>query len=229
MGFLFGGDTADKLNKDSFKDPNAAANKMLLDKQRAALGAQQSTQMNTAQGDQARGVQSGLVNQLQQQASGQGPSLAAAQANQSADRGMAQQMAMAAGRGGNPALMQRQALMNNAAISQNAAANAVQGRMQEQMNAQGALANLSGQMRAQDIGQAGTQAQLDASHQQQVNDLTQRYLAMGLSVDQAQFQAQQDMEKTRAQMLQNDANRFGQGLGSIFNAAGAIGSVALGK
>ncbi len=110
----------------------------------------------------SRKRQSELAQALQMQASGQaGPS----QASLQMQRGMEQNAAMAAGniasqRGVNPALAAR---MTNQALlgaNQQQASQAAQMRLQEQQQAQSALAQQLAQMRGADIGQWSTSGNL---------------------------------------------------------------------
>jgi hypothetical protein len=118
--------------------------------------------INRAEDLQARNAQMGLMGQLQQQAMGKGPSLASGQLQQGIEASLkAQQAAAASQRGRISAGLQARQLSNGAAEMQQAASmQSAQLRMQEQLNAQAGLANLSGQVRGQDLGVAAQQAQL---------------------------------------------------------------------
>lgn len=232
---------------------------------------------------ESRAGMSGLAQQLQAQANGQGPTLAEQRMKESTDRGMAQSLAMAASaRGANPGMAMRQAADSQANIQANAAQQEADLSQQEQMNARGQLAGVlqgMGQQdlaaRGQDIGLAQFNAgqgqqnsqfnaglgfqgaqqnaqlaqqaqQFNAQQQQQnsqfnagqgfqgalqqaqlnqgaagqnlaaqmqINDQTQRYMQMGLSLDEAQFQAQQDYAKTTYQgSIQQEAAAHGVAL-----------------
>lgn len=118
--------------------------------------------INTAQANQDRNLQMQNISALQQQAAGQGPSVAAQQAQNSSQAAIAGQMAaMASQRGAsNSALGLRQAQTGAAANQQQAAQNAVTGRLQEQLNAQQQLGSNINNLQGQDIGLATNQAGL---------------------------------------------------------------------
>lgn len=97
-------------------------------------------------------AQSALLQALQQQAAGQGPSVAQQQfqqANEAAiQAGMAQQASL---RGGFDPAMARQIQMSQADLQAQAARDSAQARMQEQLTAQQTLANVAGTMEGQNI------------------------------------------------------------------------------
>lgn len=108
----------------------------------------------------ARAGQVSLAQQYAQMASGQGPSLAALQAQQSLAQGGAQQAAMAAS--ANPAngfLANRQAAQQIGQMAGSTAGAAAQARIQEQLGAQQALASLYSSMIGQQQAQQGMQNQ----------------------------------------------------------------------
>jgi hypothetical protein len=146
---------------------------------------EQATQQREAgQQRQTAAVQEGsaLRQQLAATARGEGPSLAEAQMRQAQDRSLAQQLATAASaRGGSPAALQRQLARQQATAGQQIAQDAGVARMQEAQAAQSQL----GQMLAQE----------QAAADQAVNN----YLRLGLSIDQAEAAAQQDLERLRTQ------------------------------
>jgi hypothetical protein len=181
LSSLFGGQSSYQSNiaapdQNLFKDRDQATNRIMLQN---ALAQSQGPQAPTvgyhgAQGadmgqqDQSRGLQLNLANQLQQQAAGQGPSLAGQQLQQGLQQQLLQQRAQAASMGGdvNPFLAQRQ-LGDQAAQAQQATnAQMAMARTQEQMNAQGALAGLSGQLRGQDQNLAQMQQQFGLQNAQ---------------------------------------------------------------
>lgn len=123
--------------------------------------AQQAT-INQGPQDQFRGRQMSLADALQAQSMGQGPSLAQLQLRQGTDRNIAQAMALGASqRGGSPGLAQRQIAQQTAAANQQAAMQAAQTRMAEQLAAREQLGGVLQGGRGQDIGLATSQAQLD--------------------------------------------------------------------
>lgn len=105
-------------------------------------------------GSDLRGNQQDLLSQLQQQAAGQGPSLAAIQAQQAANTGIQQQRALAASAApGQGALAQRMAMQQGGNITGSIVGQSAAARAQEQLGAQQNLAQALGQYRQQDIGQ----------------------------------------------------------------------------
>lgn len=98
-----------------------------------------------------RGDQKAFINALQMQAQGQGPSLANMVADQQRTQGLNQLLAMQASqRGVNPALAARTQQMGAVNLNQQIAQQAMQGRAQEQLNAQNLLGNALIQARQQD-------------------------------------------------------------------------------
>lgn len=135
----------------------------------------QANQMNAAQIDPAaqaraaqlgrqdaefRGGQTQLMGQLQEQAAGRGPSLAAGQLREATDRNIAQQAGMAASQGGSSAVQQRQLASGAAQANQQAGRDAAQMRIQEQLAARQQLQGVTQTGREQDINVANAQAQL---------------------------------------------------------------------
>ena len=119
-----------------------------------------ATQVDRSDAD-FRSGQSQLVAMLQQQAAGNGPSLAEGQLKAATDRTLRQQMAMAATQGGvSPALAQRRLSLGAAAANRQAGIDAAQLRIQEQLGARSQLAGALGNAREQDIGVNTTQAGL---------------------------------------------------------------------
>jgi hypothetical protein len=116
-----------------------------------------------------RQYQLGLAQQLQAQARGEGPSLAQMQLAQATDRSLQQALGAArSGLGSNPALAARTAALQASGTMGNAASQSAMLRLQEQQDAQRALAGLSGQARGMDLDTASTRAGLgmDASRLQ---------------------------------------------------------------
>lgn len=107
--------------------------------------------------------QNSLVQALQNQAAGNGPSAAEAYLNSAGQQAAANANAQAAGnRGINPALAAYQAQSTGANAMQGAAQQGVQARMQEQLNAQGQLGSQLNSMQQQNLGaqQANQQTNL---------------------------------------------------------------------
>jgi hypothetical protein len=276
--------------------------------------------MNLGEQAQMRTGQQSLIQALQQRATGAAPSLAELQMKRATDRGLAQQVALAASaRGGNLAQTQRNLMQNQAQMNQQAAAESAALRMQEQQSAEQALGNALQGARQQDIGLAATQAELaqqttlanqgalnqnaqmqaqlsqqaqmanqsatnqyglaqaelaqqaalanqgannqfaltqgqmdlsaaqgnqgvtvtqaqmnqqvslaNAAAQQQrqaqVDQLTAQYVAMGLALDQAQFQAQMDLAKLNAGVEMNNNQQSTQQFGAIMQGMGGLGA-----
>jgi len=170
----------------------------------------QAAQIATGPQDQFRNAQLGLVSQLQQQASGQGPSLADMQLRQGADRNLANAIAMQASQRGGMAggLAMRNIAQQRADIGQNLAAQSGMQRLQEQQQAQQMLGGISGGARGQDIGLATSQAELGqqaalanqsaALQQQALNDKMAGFYNTGLAdLDMAQRASAQDLEKLK--------------------------------
>lgn len=112
------------------------------------------------QDEYGRQGQMSLIGQLQDQAAGRGPSLAGSQLRDAQDRNAKQSLSMAASMhgNGNSALAQRNVMNNLQQGNQQVAHDAAQARIQEQMNAYGALGSQLGNMRSQDIGVNTSQA-----------------------------------------------------------------------
>ena len=172
---------------------------------------------NPANQNAVRDQQMSFANALQQQALGQGgPTAAQAQLRMGNEANLNALMSMAAtNRGMNPGSNQRN-LMN--ALSQ---ANAQTGqqaamlRAQDQLSAQSQLGNLMNQTRAgdMDLGQMliNQQAQNDA--------VVADYMRGGLSFDEANRQAQIDLENQRADIYRiQESGRAGLALQASANA-----------
>lgn len=145
-----------------------------------------------------------LIADLQAQSAGTGPSLATAQLKSAQDRGLAQTLATAAAmRGGSAASNQRQVLTQKGDADRQFAQDAAMARLQEQQQAQGALANLA-------LGQQG------AGLQQIMDPATLRFNAQNAA---AQIQAQKDAARKSQQTAL---------LGGLLGAAGTIGGSVFG-
>jgi hypothetical protein len=95
-----------------------------------------------------------LLQRLQQQAMGQGPSLAQMQANQALSQGRQQLESMAVTDRRNPALARRNAMLQGGMLSGRIQQQAMMGRVAEQQNAQQALAEAINQARMADLQRA---------------------------------------------------------------------------
>lgn len=215
----------------------------------AAPTAQAAT-INTGNSDQDRASQLGFQNQLQQQALGNGPSLAKGILQQGADRTLAGQAALAASApsgGSNPALAARQLQTQAVLGNQNVAQQASQAKVQEQLNAQAQLGGVLNNTRAQDIGIATSQAGLNqqtnlanqdasiATNGQNLQGSLGFTNALGSAINSdvsgQQFVGQQainqDQFVQQQQAAQAQANAAGIN-GAIGGAIGAAGDIATG-
>lgn len=184
----------DPYNPDpaNFQDPNAAA---------AAARYQQG--ITDAQGRQAPQIDpywsqgnKTLADQLAALGSGQGPSLAGAQFDQGHQAGLAANASLAgsAATAGNPALASRMLAQTQAGANQAAAGQRGILALQEQASARGQLANVLAQ------GQQGefAGANLALENQRQIDGMTQFYESLGYSREEANRQAQIEMERIKA-------------------------------
>lgn len=194
-----GGGPGPKLSKSPF-DIKAPAAK--YEQKANALEQQAGARTEAIQAPQ-------LLQQLRQQALGQGPSLAEAQLKSVTTRNLAQQLAAAASmRGRNPAAAQRQALQQQGAAGRD-------------------LANASGQARLQEA--QGAQ-QLLLQQQAQADALAQQSGQQGYERAVAPQQALQDYELARFGADVNKTNQIKQQqnaiLGGVLGAAGqGVGSL----
>jgi len=126
----------------------------------------------------------GLVDRLEAQSRGEGPSLAEAQMRQSQDRSLAQQLA-AAGRtrGSGGAAAQRQLMRSQQAAARDIAQQSAVTRMQEQQAAQQQLGSLASQSQQQLGAQLAARQALGSQQ-----DLAAQQLAR--QINQQQFEAQ---------------------------------------
>lgn len=171
--------------------------------------------------NQAMAAQSGLLGQLQAQASGQAPSIADMQMQKGMEANLAATRAsLASARGGTNPLLARQTMQTSADIQAKTAQDAAMAKLQEQMAAQNQLATVSGQARVQSFEEAAQQAQL----QQQANlanmqSNLQRAIAQGqLTAQEAsqiyQSETQKAMQNAQYQQQANmgNANNFLQAM-----------------
>src|SRR5690606_24741501 len=122
-----------------------------------------------------------------------GPSLATEQLKMSTDRGIKQAMAMASSQQGMSAgARARMAANAGAQLQAEAAGNAAQARIQEQLNARSSLASVLAQGREQDIGFATNQAGLTQGANQA--NLAAALQAQAQKDQMSQFYRQSDAE-----------------------------------
>lgn len=121
--------------------------------------------------------QSGVFNQLQNVANGQGPNPAQAMLNQATGQNVVNQASLMAGQRGssaNPGLIARQAAMEGGALQQNAAGQGATLQAQQSLGALNQLGGLAGQQVQQQGGAMGNllnanQSGLQAQNQNNVN------------------------------------------------------------
>lgn len=189
-----------------------------------------------------RQYQLGLAQQLQAQATGQGPSLAQLQLQQATDRTLNQSLGqIRSATGANAGLAARTAAL--ASAQQLGAAGNASGqlRLQEQMQAQQALAGLANQGRSGDLqtGQMATQAQI-AQNQARLGGLQGLAGVRGQQVgtagdiygnqNQAALGTSQARNKRNDQILGTVLQTGGAIVGGIYGGpAGAAGGATAGK
>jgi hypothetical protein len=139
-----------------------------------------------------KSAQLALINQLNGQAMGTGPSIAENQLRSAQEANLAQTIALAnSARGASQPAIARAALEANAQTQGQLAQQAATARLQEQMQAAGLLGDIAGQGRGQDITVAQTNADLKIKH----DDLVKQYVAMGIDVQKANQAADIEMKK----------------------------------
>lgn len=185
-------------------DPITGERVMAQQIARTQLGPMQTytgTTIDPTQQAAFRNQQMALVNALNMQASGQGPSLAQAQLQQANEAAVASQMAQAASqRGINPALASRAAAQNIGNIQAQNAQESAKLRLAEQLQARQLLGQVTEGARGQDIGLATSQAQLSSTEGMTAAEQVNRGL-----IKQADLDA--DLAKTQA-ALALDADKF---------------------
>ncbi len=172
--------------------------------QAAQLGpaAQSAGSTINRQDEQFRNAQLGLQSQLQDQAAGRGPSLAAGQLREATDRNIANQAGLAASQGGrNAGTAQRSLALGAAGMNQQAGRDAAQMRMQEQLSAQSQLAGLTSAGRGADINVNSQQAGLNQSNNQ-FNAGAQNQFGL----QQGQFSQQANMMNAQNQLQNQQFN-----------------------
>lgn len=113
------------------------------------------------QSDEMRKRQGALATMLEEQAAGQGPSIAQQQLQRGTEAAMAQAAALGRSQAGQGAgLQQRNIAQQQAQIGQQAASDSAMVRMQEQLQARSALGNILQGARGQDIQSATERARL---------------------------------------------------------------------
>jgi hypothetical protein len=209
--------TAYNVNKKAFDLPEyAQGQKQMSD----MLSGYQTRQSAFGPTDIFREGQLAQIQALQQQAAGQGPSLAQLQLQQATNRNLAQQMAAtAAGSAPNAGLALRQGLLGGAMASQGAAGQSAQLRLQEQMDAQSQLANALQSGRGQDIS-------FMSANDQAVQNILNQYLQQQQQERAAKIQREQTMAGIVGQQNALGQANYGQQLGLFGNMLGSVGSLA---
>lgn len=156
--------------------------------------------MDTAQGDQTRQAQTGLITDLQNQAAGVGPSLAQAQLQKASDQSLANTLsAIQSTRGMGATAAAGQAQAAGATAGQAMAQDSAILRLQEQMQARGMLGQLATGTRGQDIGQAAQVAQQALADRAQTDQIRDQLIGQGLSFAQAEQQARAQVAQMNQQ------------------------------
>jgi hypothetical protein len=187
-----------------------------------AAGSRTTPQFDNSTQSAAEGQQQQLIQMLMDQANGKGPSIAQDMLKQASDRNMQQTAAMMASQRGAGA----QAGAYNAAVQggnagQQLASDSSMLRLQEQLQARGMLGNVLGQTRGQDISAAQDTVAAQLQGQQLNDQLVQFYTQQGNSLEQANRQAQIDLQNLREKSY--DASRGGNsGGGSFMSGIGGL-------
>lgn len=209
-----------EYDPNAFVDPYREGNKEMLGQyleQYGNRGVDQSAQQ------QFRNQQQSLIEALTRQANGEGPSLAQMQLRNATDRNMAQAMAMQASAGGDPALAMRNVANERAGIGQQMAGQSAMARLEEQNRAQSMLGQALAGARGQDIQASGLDVQMQALNDQMVR----QFVMAGLSLDEAQFAANMELEKLKGQQhLGTQAINVGANQALIGGLLGGVGTAA---
>ena len=145
--------------------------------------------------ERARGSQEGLLKQLLDMAAGKGPSPAQALMQQGADRNLADAAALTnTQRGLGATAASSQVAGQRAQIGQENSRDMGILRLQEQMQATQAAGSVAQGLRGQDVGQAQAQAQIGLARDNLNASLKQRYIADGLSAEEADRKAAMQLE-----------------------------------
>lgn len=167
--------------------------------------------------NQILGQQGDLASQLRAQSMGEGPNIAALQLKQATDRNAAQAAGqIASQRGMNPALAARLIAQNQAAANQQAAGQAGLLRAQQQLAAQGQLANVYGQQAGQTL-QAGSIANQNLGINQQA--LAQQNADI--------VKARGEADRINAEMAKQRAEQSQGVIGGLMSGIGTLGASLL--
>ena len=196
-------------------DPNAANQvkaARVANIRDASPASLQRTNMDLGQSDQARQQQLAAMGMAQQSAMGQGPSAASVMAQIQGNRIAQQQMAAATSRGFNPAA-QRGAMYQGAQAQSDALQTAALARAQEQMAAQQNFGQQAQGLRATDLGQAQSVAELQAQQNQ-----LQAQMQQQANMQRSEFGQQRALTQAQLQQqaaLANQAAMEQRALGNI--------------
>lgn len=225
-GAFSSGPKAPKIDELAFQDGNLVNNQKRLGGFIKGLQVG-PTQLSPGVADTFRQGQEGLVGALQNRVAGTAPSVAETQLQQGQEANIKALMAGAgSARGAGAGLVARNLANNVAQSNLDTNAQAATLRAGEQVAAEQNL--------AQTLAGART---LDVQNQAQRDQLTAQYVQMGLTLDEAQFKANQDLERLKsgntlgAQQNQNAAMQTAmKGASGLLDAGGSIlGKLGLGK
>lgn len=213
------------IKSNAFKLNDYLKNENSIQGNSNAVQNQAATQINQAPQNQYRDQQMTLASTLANQMNGNAPSAAQMQLNQGRENNIKAAMAMSGSQpqaqaGSNAMNLARTIMTSN----QGANRDASMLRANESANQASTLANVLGQGRSQDIGLATSQGQLTAQEQAQKNQMVQQYLAMGISLDQAQSQADMDLERLKLGINQSNANATNQQTNAMVGGLAGVGA-----
>lgn len=178
--------------------------------------------------DQFRGTQMALANHLLDQATGNGPSIAATQTQNAMGQAMAQNFAMAnSNQGSGHAAALRQAQGQQATMGGNMAVQSGLARLAEQQQAAGTLGQVAQGARGQDLENAINQAQLNQGNNQFNANMSQNVNQMNMqgaiANQNAGLQYQNQLLNETGMQNQNLLQKYqiqNQGFGAALGAGG---------
>lgn len=198
----------------------------------AQAGVQQAAGPNGAMQGQSRDMQMALMQRLQDQAQGKGPSLAQMQLQKGTDANMSAAMALGQSqRGAGQAGMMKGIASQQANIGQGMANDAAMLRLQEQMQANQMLGSGLQGMRGQDLSYAGMEQQGSQFNAGQANQSSQFNAGQVNSQNVARQQAAMEAERLRQETqlayekMRAQAAKDRSLMGVVGGVAGAIGSM----
>lgn len=198
----------------------------------AQAGVQQAAGPNGAMQGQSRDMQLALMQRLQDQAQGKGPSLAQMQLQKGTDANMSAAMALGQSqRGAGQAGMLKGIATQQANIGQGMANDAAMLRLQEQMQANQMLGSGLQGMRGQDLSYAGMEQQGSQFNAAQANQGAQFNAGQTNAQNVARQQAAMEAERLRQETqlayekLRAQAAKDRSVMGVVGGAMGAVGSM----